>query len=96
MGLIQGALNRKPAEELLARVDPLGYFAEMRAIARMDFSANYGELYRSLLVDTPVGKYFDGFLRHASAAAAASAADEGHATSLQQVERLMTEADVGE
>ncbi|XP_026190336.1 V-type proton ATPase subunit d 1 [Cyclospora cayetanensis] len=90
VGLIQGALNRKPAEELLARSDPLGYFSEMRAIAQMDFSASYEELYRSLLVDTPVGRYFEVFL--ANSAAHATGEEGGH--TMQQVEHIMTEADI--
>lgn len=92
VGLIQGALNRKPAEELLARADPLGFFSEMRAIAQMDFSASYEELYRSLLVDTPVGKYFEVFL--ANSAAQATVDGAGH--TISQVEHIMTEADIGE
>lgn len=93
VGLIQGALNQKPAEELLARADPLGFFSEMRAIAQMDFSASYGELYRSLLIDTPVGKYFELFLANSAAAATANSEAQGTNT-MQLVEHLMTEADI--
>ncbi|KAL8428329.1 hypothetical protein Efla_007470 [Eimeria flavescens] len=92
VGLIQGAMNRKAPEELLARADPLGFFPEMRAIAQLDFSSSYGELYKSLLVDTPVGKYFEGFLQ-SSAANVGGAEQQGH-HNLQLVEHIMTEADI--
>ncbi|KAL8273132.1 hypothetical protein Esti_002890 [Eimeria stiedai] len=92
VGLIQGALNKKPPEELLARADPLGYFSELRAIAQLDFSSSYGELYKSLLVDTPVGKYFEGFLQRSAASVGGPEQQGQH--NLQLVEHIMTEADI--
>lgn len=62
VNLIQGALNKKPSEELLSRIDPLGWFPEMRGIVSIDISEGYEELYRVLLVDTPVGPYFEAYL----------------------------------
>lgn len=67
VGLIQGSINRKPAEELLGRLDPLGWFPEMKAILSMDLSGGYDDLYRTLLIDTPVGPYFEKFLQTTSA-----------------------------
>ncbi|KAL8437880.1 hypothetical protein ACSSS7_000643 [Eimeria intestinalis] len=92
VGLIQGALNKKPPEELLARADPLGFFSELRAIAQLDFSSSYGELYKSLLVDTPVGKYFEGFLQRSAASVGGPEQRGPH--NLQLVEHIMTEADI--
>lgn len=37
------------------RLDPLGWLPEMRAIAAIDTSTGYEDLYRMLLIDTPVG-----------------------------------------
>lgn len=62
VSLIQGSLNKKPPEELLSRIDPLGWFPEMRGIAATDISEGYDELYRTLLVDTAVGPYFEAYL----------------------------------
>ncbi|KAH8582183.1 vacuolar ATP synthase subunit d [Cryptosporidium sp. chipmunk genotype I] len=62
VNLIQGAMNKKPAEELLARLDPLGYFPEIRAFVALDLSSSFDELYKSILIETPIGPYFDEFL----------------------------------
>ncbi|CBZ52959.1 hypothetical protein NCLIV_027480 [Neospora caninum Liverpool] len=93
VGLIQGALNRKSAHELLARVDPMGYFQEMAAIANMDLTTSYEELYRALLIDTPVGKYFQAFLAESSSQAAAHASDHG-GRSLAEVASIVSETDI--
>ena len=36
--IIQGTINNKAPKELLARVDPLGWFEELRTVPSMDFS----------------------------------------------------------
>ncbi|PFH37922.1 putative vacuolar ATP synthase subunit d [Besnoitia besnoiti] len=92
VGLIQGAINRKSAHELLARVDPMGYFQEMAAIANMDLTTSYEELYRALLIDTPVGKYFQAFLAESASQAAAHAEQGGH--SLSEVASIVSETDI--
>jgi len=62
--LIQGTLNNKPPKELLESNDlnPLGWFDEMKTIPTMDPAAGYRELYQTILIDTPVGPYFEEFL----------------------------------
>ncbi|OII77844.1 vacuoloar ATP synthase subunit D [Cryptosporidium andersoni] len=62
INVIQGAINKKPADELLSRLDPLGYFPEIRAFVALDLSSSFDELYKSILIDTPIGPYFDQFL----------------------------------
>eukprot|EP01054_Gregarina_sp_Poly1_P002913 Gregarina_sp_Poly_1__2912@NODE_1813_length_3282_cov_262_359253_g419_i2_p1_GENE_NODE_1813_length_3282_cov_262_359253_g419_i2NODE_1813_length_3282_cov_262_359253_g419_i2_p1_ORF_typecomplete_len404_score60_31vATPsynt_AC39/PF01992_16/6_6e96_NODE_1813_length_3282_cov_262_359253_g419_i25141725 len=62
ISLIQGSLNKKNPEELLARADPLGWTPEMRALLTLDASSGYDELYRTVLIDTPVGRYFENYL----------------------------------
>ncbi|PHJ25907.1 atp synthase (c ac39) subunit [Cystoisospora suis] len=94
VGLIQGALNRKSAHELLARVDPMGYFQEMAAIANMDLTTSYEELYRALLIDTPVGKYFQAFLEESSAVAAAHGSADQGGRSLAEVASIVSETDI--
>ncbi|KEP66398.1 UNVERIFIED_CONTAM: vacuolar ATP synthase subunit d, putative [Hammondia hammondi] len=93
VGLIQGALNRKSSHELLARVDPMGYFQEMAAIANMDLTTSYEELYRALLIDTPVGKYFQAFLTESGSQAAAHSAEHG-GRSLAEVASIVSETDI--
>lgn len=55
---------------LLAQAHPLGRFKEstMKAIAAFDNSPRgYEELYATVLIDTPVGKYFQQFLQDQAA-----------------------------
>jgi len=60
--LLQGALNEAPPAELEGRCHPLGFFAGMRAVATIDITSGYDELYRTLLVDTPIGPYVETYL----------------------------------
>ena len=48
-------VNGKPAAELLAKADPLGYFDEMKTIPSMNVSSGYDDIYRTILIETPVG-----------------------------------------
>lgn len=63
VGLIQGTVNGKSPDDLLSRIDPLGWFPEMKGIAAaIDVSSGYDELYKMLLLDTPIGPYFESYL----------------------------------
>lgn len=66
VNLLQGALNNKPASELLAKADPLGWFEEMKTIPSLDLSQGYDDLYHVILIDTPVGPYFGSVLNELS------------------------------
>ncbi|CDJ56193.1 vacuoloar ATP synthase subunit D, putative, partial [Eimeria maxima] len=106
LGIIQGAINKKTIEDLLSCIDPLGYFIEIKAISNINYnSSSYYELYKSILIDTPVGKYFQYFLQHnpnaaaaggnnAAAAAAAAAAGAADTSPAHRIEHIMTEADI--
>jgi len=64
--LIQGTINNKPRKELLEspELDPLGWFEEMKTImATLDSGEGYRDLYQTILIDTPVGPYFEEFLQ---------------------------------
>lgn len=63
VNLLQGALNNKPVTELLAKADPLGYFEEMKTIPSLDLTQGYDDLYHTILIDTPVGPYFEQVLK---------------------------------
>lgn len=63
INLLQGALNNKPASELLAKADPMGWFEEMKTIPSLDLSQGYDDIYHTILIDTPVGGYFEQVLK---------------------------------
>jgi V-type H+-transporting ATPase subunit d len=65
MLLLRGTLSGRNVSELMAQCHPLGMFREstMRNIPSFDANARgYAELYETVLVDTPVGKYFQTYL----------------------------------
>lgn len=66
INLLQGALNNKPATELLSKADPLGWFEEMKTIPSLDLTQGYDDLYHTILIDTPVGPYFEAVLKEMS------------------------------
>lgn len=61
--LLQGTLNGKEPSELLSKADPLGYFDEMKTIPSMNISQGYDDIYRTILIETPVGPYFEEFMK---------------------------------
>ncbi|KAF4756529.1 hypothetical protein FOZ63_032656 [Perkinsus olseni] len=101
--LIQGTINNKNPKDLLARCDPLGYFDEMKTIPGMDFTHGYEDLYRTILVDTPLGPYFEEFLNskhvhtHTEGQSAAAQGGPSGATAVVQhgeVHNILTETDL--
>lgn len=69
MLLLKGTLSGRDINELIAQCHPLGMFREstMRAIPTFESNAKgYADLYQTVLVDTPVGKYFSMFLQDAA------------------------------
>ncbi|KAF4753735.1 hypothetical protein FOZ62_028986 [Perkinsus olseni] len=101
--LIQGTINNKNPKDLLARCDPLGYFDEMKTIPGMDFTHGYEDLYRTILVDTPLGPYFEEFLNskhvhtHTEGQSAATQGGPSGATAVVQhgeVHNILTETDL--
>lgn len=88
VSLIQGAANKKSPEELLSRIDPLGWFPEMRAIAAVDTSTGYEDMYRMLLIDTPVGPYFEAYLHSQAADDALAGARIGSLLTEQDMELM--------
>jgi len=67
--IIQGALNNKHPKEIEEKMHPLGVFEGMRTIMSESFDCANGfdDVYRIFLVDTPIGPYFDEYLRESSA-----------------------------
>ena len=68
--LLKGSLTGRPTADMLTQCHPLGMFDDstMRSIPTygVDSSKGYGDLYQTVLIDTPVGKYFAMFLEQAA------------------------------
>merc|ERR1712039_909742 len=65
--IIQGALNNKAPVELQEKVHPLGVFEGMKVIMleTFDVQGGFDDVYRIFLVDTPIGPYFEEYLKEA-------------------------------
>eukprot|EP00330_Aristerostoma_sp_ATCC50986_P012422 CAMPEP_0114594136 /NCGR_PEP_ID=MMETSP0125-20121206/15762_1 /TAXON_ID=485358 ORGANISM="Aristerostoma sp., Strain ATCC 50986" /NCGR_SAMPLE_ID=MMETSP0125 /ASSEMBLY_ACC=CAM_ASM_000245 /LENGTH=369 /DNA_ID=CAMNT_0001794077 /DNA_START=42 /DNA_END=1151 /DNA_ORIENTATION=+ len=61
VNVIEGIKNKIEPDILLANIDPLGYFPEIKNMKIVD-ADDYGTLYSTVLIDTPVGPYFMKFL----------------------------------
>lgn len=61
VNMIEGIKNKVDPDLLLANLDPIGYFPEIKNIKVME-GDDYSGLYRDVLIDTPVGVYFMRFL----------------------------------
>lgn len=87
--LLRGSLSGRDINELIAQCHPLGAFSEstMRSIAAIDHARGYTELYETVLVDTPVGVYFQRYLDDAASRMAA-AADMKNVLEEVQIEML--------
>jgi V-type H+-transporting ATPase subunit d len=59
--IIEGIKSKADFDSLLKRADPLGEFPGMRTIKAAE-SENYANVYQTVLIDLPVGKYFHKFL----------------------------------
>ena len=65
MLLLRGTLSGRNVNELMAQCHPLGMFKEstMRIIPTFEATPRgYSDLYETVLVDTPVGPYFQAYL----------------------------------
>ena len=60
--IIGGILNNKAPKDLLGRTNPLGHFEELKLLFSIDLSNGLDEIYRVILVDTPIAPYFQEYL----------------------------------
>eukprot|EP01036_Dinobryon_divergens_P022188 gene22188-30428_t len=75
MLLLRGTLSGRHVNELMSQCHPLGMFKEstMRNIPSFEASPRgYAELYETVLVDTPVGVYFQRYLDQTSSKVSAA------------------------
>jgi len=65
--IIQGALNNKSPLELQDKIHPLGVFDGIKTITQetFDVQGGFDEVYRIFLVDSPIGQYFEEYLKEA-------------------------------
>lgn len=65
--IIQGALNNKAPKEMEEKIHPLGEFEGMKVIMneQFDVQGGFDDVYRIFLVDTPIGQYFEEYLKEA-------------------------------
>lgn len=69
MMLLKGTLGGRDVNELMQQCHPLGMFKEstMRLITTFEASSKgYADLYQTVLIETPVGKYFNQILEEKS------------------------------
>mmetsp|Transcript_22764 Transcript_22764/g.53107 ORF Transcript_22764/g.53107 Transcript_22764/m.53107 type:complete len:397 (-) Transcript_22764:51-1241(-) len=91
--IIQGALNNKAPVELQDKIHPLGAFEGMRTIMseKFDVQAGFEEnIFKIFLVDTPIGPYFEEYLKEA----ALGRDDEGAKAGLDHVGGILTKQDL--
>jgi V-type H+-transporting ATPase subunit d len=92
--IIQGALNNRAPRELEEKIHPLGEFEGMRTIMSESFDVQGGfdDVYRIFLIETPIGPYFEEYLKEANkddsgmAAAGVEAKETGSILTKQDLE----------
>jgi V-type H+-transporting ATPase subunit d len=75
MLLLRGTLSGRNVNDLISQCHPLGMFKESTMRNIPSFEANprgYADLYETVLVDTPVGPYFQTYLEQSSASISAA------------------------
>lgn len=90
MLLLRGTLSGRNVNELIGQCHPLGMFKEstMRNIPAFEANARgYADLYETVLVDTPVGPYFQKYLESTSSSIS-NASEVRHILEEVQIEIL--------
>mmetsp|Transcript_54241 Transcript_54241/g.99532 ORF Transcript_54241/g.99532 Transcript_54241/m.99532 type:complete len:363 (-) Transcript_54241:57-1145(-) len=90
--IIQSALNNKAPVEMEEKIHPMGTFDSMRTIMHesFDVSSSFDEMYRIFLVETPIGKYFEAYLKEAGSGEDGPLAD----VQKDKVEGILTQQDL--
>eukprot|EP00928_Gymnodinium_smaydae_P052478 TRINITY_DN3639_c0_g1_i6.p1 TRINITY_DN3639_c0_g1~~TRINITY_DN3639_c0_g1_i6.p1 ORF type:complete len:396 (+),score=116.78 TRINITY_DN3639_c0_g1_i6:782-1969(+) len=65
--IIQGALNNKAPAELQEKIHPLGIFDGLKVIMSetFDVQGGFDDVYNIFLIDSPIGPYFEEYLKEA-------------------------------
>jgi len=66
--IIQGALNNKAPKEMQEKIHPLGVFDGLKVIMSETFDVQNGfdDVYNIFLIDSPIGPYFEEYIRDAA------------------------------
>jgi len=85
--LISGLINQNDPLELLAECDEMGKFPRMRSVLVFEnVDDGLKDLYRTVLIDTPIGKYFSAFFEKSGVLK--------HDDSMDSFRRLFNEQDI--
>jgi len=85
--LISGLINQNDPLELLAECDEMGKFPRMRSVLVFEnVDDGLKDLYRTVLIDTPIGKYFSAFFEKSGVLK--------HDESMDSFRRLFNEQDI--
>merc|ERR1719409_433731 len=87
--IIECARNNKAPIEMQEKMHPMGVFESMKDVMKetFDVQGGFDEVYRIFLVDTPIGKYFEEYLKEAGA--------DNKDEPLAAIETLPGKSDVG-
>lgn len=64
--VVQGVMNQKKPAEMKEKMHPIGIFEGLHVMMKDDFDVSqrgFEEIYRIFLCDTPIGPYFDEYLK---------------------------------
>lgn len=64
--VVQGVMNQKKPAEMKEKMHPIGNFEGLHVMMKDDFDVSqrgFEEIYRIFLCDTPIGPYFDEYLK---------------------------------
>jgi len=87
MYLITGLIAKNDGKTLVEKVDKLGEFPRMASILTFDNTEEgFLDLYRTVLVDTPIGQYFENYFIEIRASS--------NDASLKQIKNIMEESEV--
>lgn len=92
--IVQGVLNDKKPADMKTKMHPLGIFDGMSVMMADTFDVSqrgFEDIYRIFLIDTPIGPYFDEFLKMADIDAENEAPRAGYA--MDQVGGLLDKQD---
>merc|ERR1711862_869777 len=90
--IIQGALNNKAPHELQEKIHPLGVFDGLKVIMSetFDVQGGFDDVYNIFLIDSPIGPYFEEYLKEA----AREKDDMAKAVECSQVSGILTKQDL--
>ena len=88
--LISGLINQNDASKLLSECDEMGRFPRMRTVLTFEnVDDGLKDLHRTVLVDTPIGKYFQTFFEKSGAMGG-----DPNSANVDSFQRIFSEQDI--